>query len=280
MFYDNSNDFKFIDTVLDSTGKLPRRFILCGDSIQDEGQFIDTKISEIMDIYGNRRLPHIGFMNLFGIDKYESLFIYHFEQPKRSDYRGGLVAADGKRYPITAIPKGSYTLGCVFTQPWANRAGFCSTKTLVQQREDKLGFLDMSNLDTFGDAYKLLPPFDKIPIGKEIFLWAQMYLSVAFDVYHRWLVGIKRKDIEICFPFLRQDIKEVYKLRDIPDGRKRRSALKTIVSRYNRTSADSGVTTEVREHFRNTDSFTMDGETYTVYPSLDDFERIGEVPRT
>jgi len=277
----NANtDLDFIGKALDSTGKLPRRFVLCGESMSDEGQFLDTKISEVMDLYGNRRLPHIGFANIFSTDKYENLFIYRFETPRLSDFRGGFISSDGKTLPVRFIPKDSYALEYTFTLPWAQRRGFYSEKIIVQQREEQLGKLEYFSkeaLASLPEVYTIIPPFNKKRYPNELFLWAQMYLSAAFDVYHRWLVGIKRKDIEICFPFLRHDIKEVYKLRDIPDGKKRRDALKTIVSRHKRGVADSGSITEVREHFRNTDSFTMDGEKYTIYPSHDDAARIGNL---
>jgi hypothetical protein len=279
--YDKKKDMDFLDAVLDSTAKLPRRFILCGESMLDEGQFSDILISEIVGLYGGRSLPHIGFENFVNADKYDTLTVIGIEEARLSDYRGGVVV-NNRQMPVRFIPKGYYTINMAFTKPWANRSGFVTQRVVAKQNEGKVREIRLFEDDAYEKvtaAYSLLPPFNQMDIPIEFLIWTQTYLSVAFDVFYRWQVGVKKNGVEVCLPFLRQDIKEVYKLRDIPDGKKRRDALKTIVRRYKRTAKDTGDIMEVREHFRNSDSFTMDGERYTIYPCLDDVERITEGAR-
>lgn len=67
---------------------------------------------------------------------------------------------------------------------------------------------------------------------------------------------------------------EVFRLRDIPEGRERRQALRHWVTEHWRTSrADPDEETQVRAHLRGVQQFTWNGLRCRVTPSLTDRER-------
>lgn len=64
--------------------------------------------------------------------------------------------------------------------------------------------------------------------------------------------------------------KEVFRLRDIPEGKKRRQALRNWVKEHSRKSRkDDGDEIQVRKHLRGADTFVWNGLKCKITPSLD-----------
>lgn len=67
---------------------------------------------------------------------------------------------------------------------------------------------------------------------------------------------------------------EAFRLRDIPDGRERRTALRHWVTEHWRADrTDPGVETKVREHLRGANQFSWGGLNCRITPSLIDLDR-------
>jgi len=68
-------------------------------------------------------------------------------------------------------------------------------------------------------------------------------------------------------------VREIFKLRDLPEGKLRRAALRNWVRRHNRRSrADAAALIDVRRHLRGATKFTWNGMTCVIEPSGLDLE--------
>ncbi|MBR5091264.1 MAG: hypothetical protein IK093_17705 [Ruminiclostridium sp.] len=102
-------------------------------------------------------------------------------------------------------------------------------------------------------------------------------LCLAWEDYFQWKVRVKmpewKKSVEIWIN--PANIKEVFRLRDIPDGSQRRKALKHIVSAHTRT-LKSGERIEIMRYLRGKERFSQNGYELTVIPSKDDVKTLGK----
>lgn len=97
--------------------------------------------------------------------------------------------------------------------------------------------------------------------------------GVAQSLDHYWLV---RTRFEECCPSLTlltdaTGVKEFWKLRDIPEGKKRRSALlHWVESHFRKTRVDPDVESYVRKHMRGSEDLTMGKFCAKITPSKKD----------
>lgn len=68
-------------------------------------------------------------------------------------------------------------------------------------------------------------------------------------------------------------IPRLFKLRDVPDGKKRRAALRNWITDHWRQKPESDESTYVRKHLRGSLSFTMDDMKFVVHPSEFDLDK-------
>lgn len=72
---------------------------------------------------------------------------------------------------------------------------------------------------------------------------------------------------------------ETFRLRDIPEGKKRRTALRHWVEQHWRQKRD-GDLTQVRKHLRGAQKFTWNGLTCLIEPAADDLKKLAETNAT
>lgn len=103
----------------------------------------------------------------------------------------------------------------------------------------------------------------------------QFGLMCGFIYYlaKHWLVYIKEPNISIGLNQIieKEQAYEIFRLRDIKDGRKRRTALEHIVNSYERKKPKQTI---VPEYFRGDEVFNWDGFICKLTPSLKDKTRI------
>jgi len=103
-----------------------------------------------------------------------------------------------------------------------------------------------------------------------------MMNGVALRHRYEWAVSL---GVEKC-PSVRfatdpTGIKELFRLRDVPDGRDKRSALMNWVSdHWRQDRKDPDVETYVRKHLRGSNKFTWRGFEATLLPSAYDMETV------
>lgn len=103
--------------------------------------------------------------------------------------------------------------------------------------------------------------------------------SVAFSLRYEWLVVIGAEDnASILVPVERMACKELFRLRDIPEGKARRAALLHFVTQHWKRSRSQAPAEDpavfVREHLRGQTKFTWNGLTCEVIPPKYDVERL------
>lgn len=102
----------------------------------------------------------------------------------------------------------------------------------------------------------------------------QMALGCSMFMRSRWSVYLADGGIGVTFPTDAVGAREVFRLRDIPEGRARRAALRTWVTehwRINPQAVDEEVL--VREHLRGAQTFDWSGLQCRIKPSDEDFAR-------
>lgn len=105
---------------------------------------------------------------------------------------------------------------------------------------------------------------------------AQVQLALGVSVFQRtrWRVYLSSGGIGITFPTDPIGVREVFRLRDIPDGRERRAALRHWVSEHWRLNPqDASEEVKVREHLRGGTEFSWSGLRCRITPSDDDLAR-------
>lgn len=117
-------------------------------------------------------------------------------------------------------------------------------------------------------------PRDRLVDGMD--MSTQMQLAMGLKQIHRarWMVYLSNGGLGISLATDAVGAKEVFRLRDIPDGRARRSALRHWVSEHWRLDVrDVNEELLVREHLRGQRDFSWSGLQCRITPSDLDFAR-------
>lgn len=106
--------------------------------------------------------------------------------------------------------------------------------------------------------------FKTTPVAKEWTLQqAQLLLGVQFNLENQCYVYLRPENAEFGFKYpleSLQQVKELFSLRDIPNGYKRRAALRHWVAKHMRHKPSSpDELTEVRRHLRGREKFSWFG---------------------
>lgn len=102
-------------------------------------------------------------------------------------------------------------------------------------------------------------------------------VSLAFSImltrrYH-WSVCLSYGGPSIRFLTDPTGVREIFKLRDLPEGKLRRAALRHWVAKHHRRSrADEAALIDIRRHLRGATKFTWNGLTCVIEPSGLDLE--------
>lgn len=129
------------------------------------------------------------------------------------------------------------------------------------------------------DAQKRVLTRRGIPERGELYeddrLMPSLATSIALRQRYEWAFSLGLENApSIRFATDPTGIKEVFKIRDLPEGRDRRDALLTWVSDHWRQSRyDPDVELYVRKHLRGATSFTWRGMTGEIIPSQFDVEQ-------
>ena len=105
--------------------------------------------------------------------------------------------------------------------------------------------------------------------------------SIAFTIRYEWQVRFGLEGgLSMSYPSDRESIGEVFRLRDVPEGRHRRSAILQLITQHWKRSRSQAPTEDpqvfVREHLRGQTKFSWNGLTCEVIPPKYDVERISE----
>ena len=94
----------------------------------------------------------------------------------------------------------------------------------------------------------------------------KLAIGLAFSNRYDWFIEFGYKDgATLSFPCTPEHCKDVFKMRDVPDGKSRRAALKNWVASHKRKVGDSQV--DVRKHLRGSYNFNYDGLFCKIHPS-------------
>jgi hypothetical protein len=111
--------------------------------------------------------------------------------------------------------------------------------------------------------------------------------GLALTLRYEWQVylGLESSDASFSMVADRHALSEVFRLRDIPNGKSRRAALKHFVSSHWRTRGVSAIDLPsqsfVKEHMRGQTVFAWNGLRCEIRPPVYDVERLrGAMPRT
>lgn len=100
----------------------------------------------------------------------------------------------------------------------------------------------------------------------------EMAISVQFTLFYQWKVYVSfDNNPGICFMTNPEGAKEIFKLRDIPPGYKRRQALRNWVCEHSRITKHGETT--VKEHLRGKQEFEWNGMRCIIVPSQYDLQR-------
>lgn len=99
-------------------------------------------------------------------------------------------------------------------------------------------------------------------------------LGILFGRRYEWAIEID----SMVGPKLRlivppRAIHPLFKLRDVPEGKERRSSLKHWVESYFRQPADDGEAIEVRKHLRGNLNFKYEGLNFNIVPAQFDIDQ-------
>lgn len=101
-----------------------------------------------------------------------------------------------------------------------------------------------------------------------------IFVSYADNNHYRWFVEIGRRDgFSFKFATIPEKAAAIFRLREIPDGEKRRRALRNWVTSHWRSDyRDPEMEVYVRQHLRGAEEFEWDGYFCRVIPSNYDLE--------
>lgn len=105
--------------------------------------------------------------------------------------------------------------------------------------------------------------------------------NIKLSAYYEWFVYIRENDDSIGFkvPINPSSSKEIFQLREIPDGKQRKSAICNFVREHMRTLRTNEMTNEeiqttVKRHLRGETKFNWRGLQVNVIPSEYDINRV------
>jgi hypothetical protein len=101
-------------------------------------------------------------------------------------------------------------------------------------------------------------------------------VALQFARQYQWTVEMSYSDrgLPLLFPTDPVGAREAFRLRDIPEGRARRAAIRHwVVNHYRRKHSDPTAEVEVRAHLRGATTFVWNGLNCTITPSADDLRR-------
>ncbi len=102
----------------------------------------------------------------------------------------------------------------------------------------------------------------------------QLALGISQFLRTRWRVYLSNGGLGVTFPTDPVGVQEVFRLRDIPEGKERRAALRHWVTEHWRINIqDAREEILVREHLRGAQKFSWSGLNCRVTPSEEDFIR-------
>jgi hypothetical protein len=109
----------------------------------------------------------------------------------------------------------------------------------------------------------------------------QVYAAVKiqYALANNWSIYTKDENDVLGMKVMigKNKVKEIFKLRDIEDGKQRRTALRHIVGKHTKIVNDSEI--DVLSYFRGTTKFSCDGLQYELIPSLKDLRIIEKEQR-
>lgn len=119
------------------------------------------------------------------------------------------------------------------------------------------------------------------PEARDIIKGLNMAYQISLTGYYEWFVYIRETDksLGIKVPILPEASKEVFAMRDIPEGGKRKKAICNFVSQHYRTINASDYNNEAREvlvrkHLRGENKFNWRGLQVNIIPSDYDLNRV------
>jgi len=103
----------------------------------------------------------------------------------------------------------------------------------------------------------------------------QLLSGAIFEQDYYWYVDIGYQgQMELSFVTTPEGSKEIFRLRDIPNGRERRAALRNWVeSHWRKSKIDQTESIKVREHLRGAIEFDWNGLHVRIRPSTEDLKR-------
>ncbi len=112
-------------------------------------------------------------------------------------------------------------------------------------------------------------------IDKEIDDKMQVAMGISVLLDQIWRVYFAQGPVGVTFPTDAVGAAAAFRLRDIPEGKKRRDALKHWVrEHFRRKRTDHNELVKVCEHLRGADRFTWNGLRCRILPSRIDLERV------
>ena len=104
-------------------------------------------------------------------------------------------------------------------------------------------------------------------------------MALQYSLCSNWSIYTKDKNDAIGMRVMigKNKVKQIFKLRDIEDGKQRRTALRHIVGGY--TKLTNGFEIDITNYLRGATEFTCDGLKYKLEPSLKDLRFIEKLKK-
>lgn len=194
--------------------------------------------------------------------KHRGVFICRLETANLKDVRGQINIAPkflGKLTSCT-IENGKY-----YTE--INYVGFVGEKWRPIERSARIVGIGT------GGSLRRCYQASSGTITQDIDSTLAVTMGLALTRRYDWTVSIRLDDSPtILFSTDPTGAREIFRLRDIPDGRSRRAALRHWVCEHYRKKREGDA--KVRRHFRGAETFNWNGFECTIRPSRYDLERL------
>lgn len=217
--------------------------------MDDNKQFLTSATPDI--------LPHIDVTVISDVDGADEMVVTRFRSINRKDARGRVFQVF-KRF-LYEQSTGSIRYDGKFT---SGRNYFTSD--------------DGKHWLVIGDT-KRMQRVQPAPPDVNSRLW--IAAPIALTQHYEWKVTLGYQGcISIGIPTTPTGCREVFKLRDIPEGKARREALRNFVCEHTRrhpATDDEEARIVVREHLRGSSRFNWNGLRCTIHPAQADLIRLG-----